>query len=74
VSPAFPFRTPGRVGAVLIRRSGKWHRKLRKAGVHAELHLVEGASHFTYFIEPFAEESQDVFAELARFLDTHLGS
>lgn len=50
------------------------HRKLRKAGVHAELHLVEGASHFTYFIEPFADESQDIFAEMARFLDTHLGS
>lgn len=50
------------------------HRKLRKAGVHAELHLVEGASHFTYFIEPFAEESQDIFAETARFLDYHLGS
>ncbi len=50
------------------------HRKLRKAGVHAELHLVEGASHFTYFIEPFAQESQDIFTEMARFLDTHLGS
>lgn len=50
------------------------HRKLRKAGVHAELHLVEGASHFTYFIEPFAEESQDIFTEMGRFLDTHLGS
>ncbi|MCW1958922.1 MAG: alpha/beta hydrolase [Mycobacterium sp.] len=50
------------------------HRELRKARVHAELHLVEGASHFTYFIEPLAEESQDIFAETARFLDTHLGS
>ncbi len=50
------------------------HRKLRKAGVHAELHLVEGASHFTYFIEPFAAESQDIFTEMAHFLDTHLGS
>jgi len=50
------------------------HRKLRNAGVHAELHLVEGASHFTYFIEPFAEESQDIFAEMALFLDTHLES
>lgn len=49
------------------------HRKMRKAGVHAELHLVEGASHFTYFIEPFAQESQDIFAEMALFLDTHLG-
>ncbi|MGB2810872.1 MAG: alpha/beta hydrolase fold domain-containing protein, partial [Mycobacterium sp.] len=59
---------------LLLSQSVLMHRKLRKAGVHAELHLVEGASHFTYFIEPFAEESQDIFGEMARFLDTHLGS
>lgn len=50
------------------------HRKLRRAGVVADLHLMEGASHFTYFIEPFAPESQEVFAEMALFLDRHLGS
>ncbi|MGD9622378.1 MAG: alpha/beta hydrolase fold domain-containing protein [Mycolicibacterium sp.] len=50
------------------------HRKLRKAGVDADLHLVEGASHFTYFIDPFAPESQDIFAEMALFWDQHLGS
>lgn len=59
---------------LLLSQSVLMHRKLRKAGVHAELHLVEGASHFTYFIEPFADESQDIFAEMAGFLDTHLGS
>ena len=48
------------------------HRKLRRAGVPAELHLVEGAAHFHYFINPFADESQDVFAEMAGFLDRHL--
>jgi hypothetical protein len=40
----------------------------------ADLHLVEGASHFTYFIDPFAPESQDIFAEMALFWDRHLGS
>ncbi len=50
------------------------HRKLRNAGVAADLHLVEGASHFTYFIDPFAVESQEIFAEMARFWDRHLGS
>lgn len=59
---------------LVLSQSVLMHRKLRKAGAHAELHLVEGASHFTYFVEPFAEESQDIFAETARFLDTHLGS
>ena len=49
------------------------HRKLRKAGVEAELHLSEGASHFTYFMDPFAPESQDVFDEMSRFWDRHLG-
>jgi acetyl esterase/lipase len=50
------------------------HRTLRKAGVRADLHLVEGASHFTYFIDPFAAESQDIFTEMALFWDSHLGS
>ena len=50
------------------------HRRLRNAGVDADLHLVEGASHFTYFIDPFAPESQEIFAEMALFWDSHLGS
>lgn len=48
------------------------HRKLRRAGVPAELHVVEGASHFQYFINPFAEESQEIFGELQLFLDRTL--
>ena len=48
------------------------HRKLRRAGVPAELHVVEGASHFQYFINPFAEESQEIFGELRLFLDRTL--
>ncbi len=48
------------------------HRKLRRAGVPADLHVVEGASHFQYFINPFADESQDVFTEMRLFLDRTL--
>jgi acetyl esterase/lipase len=48
------------------------HRKLRRAGVPAELHVVEGASHFHYFLNPFAAESEDVFTEMALFLDRYL--
>jgi monoterpene epsilon-lactone hydrolase len=58
---------------LILSQTVLMHRKLRKAGVDAELHLVEGASHFTYFIEPFAPESQYIFAEMARFWDRHLG-
>jgi monoterpene epsilon-lactone hydrolase len=48
------------------------HRKLRRAGVPAELHVVEGASHFQYFINPFAPASHDVFTELRLILDRTL--
>ena len=48
------------------------HRKLRRAGVPAELHVVEGASHFQYFINPFAYESREIFGELRLFLDRTL--
>ncbi len=59
---------------LLLSQSVLFHRKLRAAGVVADLHLVEGASHFSYFVDPFAPESQDIFAEMARFWDTHLGT
>jgi pimeloyl-ACP methyl ester carboxylesterase len=48
------------------------HRKLRRAGVPADLHVVEGASHFHFFLKPFAAESEDVFTEMAFFLDRYL--
>lgn len=50
------------------------HRKLRAAGAIADLHLVEGASHFTYFISLFATESREIFAEMSAFWSTHLHS
>ena len=50
------------------------HWKLRQAGVTADLHVMEGASHFTYFIEPFAPESQHIFAKMSPFFDEHLES
>lgn len=59
---------------LILSQSVLFHRKLRNAGVEADLHLVEGASHFSYFVEPFAAESQDIFAEMARFWDKHLGT
>ena len=49
------------------------HRKLRAAGVEAELQLFEGQSHAQYMRDPNAPETKEYFAEVARFFDLHLG-
>jgi acetyl esterase/lipase len=48
------------------------HRKMRAAGVEAELHVFEGQSHAQYAADPFAPETKEHFEELARFFDKHL--
>jgi acetyl esterase/lipase len=48
------------------------HRKMRAAGVEAELHVFEGQSHAQYAGDPFAPETKEHFEELARFFDKHL--
>ena len=49
-------------------------RKLRRAGVEAELQVFEGMSHAQYNFEPTAPESKEAFTEIARFFDRHLGN
>ena len=49
------------------------HRKLRRAGVEAELQVFEGMSHAQYNFDPFAPETKEVFTEVASFFDKHLG-
>ena len=49
------------------------HRKLRRAGVEAELQVFEGMSHAQYNFDPFAPETKEAFGEIARFFDKHLG-
>jgi acetyl esterase/lipase len=48
------------------------HRKLRSAGVEAELHVYEGMSHAAYLVSFPAPESRDALGEIARFFDRHL--
>jgi monoterpene epsilon-lactone hydrolase len=48
------------------------HRKLRAAGVEAELHVFEGQSHAQYYADPYAPETKEHFQELTRFFDAHL--
>jgi hypothetical protein len=50
------------------------HRKLRRAGVEADLHVYEGQSHADYLIVWNAPESNEHFAELNAFLLRHLQS
>ena len=50
------------------------HRKMRAAGVVAELHVFEGQSHCQYELDPFAPETKEHFAELASFFNRYLSS
>jgi len=47
------------------------HRKLRDAGVEADLVVIEGASHADYFLLPDAPESRSVYNDLSNFLKMH---
>lgn len=48
------------------------HRKLRAAGVEADLHVFEALSHAEYFIASGAPESRETYRELGEFLARHL--
>jgi monoterpene epsilon-lactone hydrolase len=48
------------------------HRKMRAAGVDAELQVFEGQSHAQYQADPSAPETKEYFAEVTRFFDQHL--
>jgi acetyl esterase/lipase len=49
------------------------HRKLRQAGVEAELQVFERQSHAQYYRDIKAPETVDYNNEVARFFDRHLG-
>jgi monoterpene epsilon-lactone hydrolase len=48
------------------------HRKLRQAGVIADLHVFEGQSHAQYAGDPDAPETKEHFGELTMFFDKYL--
>jgi monoterpene epsilon-lactone hydrolase len=48
------------------------HRALRRAGVEADLNVYEGMSHAQY-AGPGMPEAREVFGDMARFFDAHLG-
>ena len=48
------------------------HRKLRDAGVDADLEVYEGLSHAQFTSDASAPVTKQVFTEIARFFDVHL--
>lgn len=57
---------------LFLSNTVRTHRKLRRAGVEAELHVFEGLSHSQFRGEPTAPEVKEHFGELARFFDSRL--
>jgi monoterpene epsilon-lactone hydrolase len=58
---------------LLLSNTVRVHRKLRQAGVEAELHVYEGQSHAHYMRDVNAPETKEAFEEIARFFAKHLG-
>jgi len=48
------------------------HRKMKEAGVIADLNVYEGLSHVEYFVVPDAPESKEVYRELKKFLEQYM--
>ena len=57
---------------MFLSDTARTHRKLRAAGVVADLHVYEGVAHADYLIFPASPESQDVFQEVSSFFKKHL--
>jgi epsilon-lactone hydrolase len=58
---------------LLLSNTVRVHRKLREAGVDAQLEVYEGQSHAQYQSDDRAPETQEAFREIATFFDKHLG-
>jgi monoterpene epsilon-lactone hydrolase len=58
---------------LFLSNTVRTHRKLRRAGVTAELQVFEGESHAQYDFNVDAPETKEAFTEIARFFDRHLG-
>jgi monoterpene epsilon-lactone hydrolase len=58
---------------LFLSNTVRTHRKLRRAGVEAELNVYEGQSHAQYMGNVDAPETKEAFTDITRFFDTHLG-
>lgn len=57
---------------LLLSNTVRVHRKLREAGVEAQLQVFEGESHAQYLRDDTAPETEEAFKEIAGFFDRHL--
>ncbi|RZU41602.1 alpha/beta hydrolase [Edaphobacter modestus] len=58
---------------LLLSNTVRVHRKLREAGIDAQLEVFEGQSHAQYQFDDRAPETKAAFGEITAFFDTHLG-
>jgi epsilon-lactone hydrolase len=58
---------------LLLSNTVRVHRKLRQAGVRADLHVYEGQSHAQYMRDANAPETRETYEEIAKFFGEHLG-
>jgi monoterpene epsilon-lactone hydrolase len=58
---------------LLLSNTVRVHRKLREAGVDAQLEVFEGQSHAQYQVDDRVLENKQAFGEITAFFDKHLG-
>ncbi|MGY2850334.1 MULTISPECIES: alpha/beta hydrolase [Bradyrhizobium] len=57
---------------LFLSNTVRTHRKLRRAGVIADLNVYEGQSHAQYQFNVDAPETKETFTDIARFFDRYL--
>lgn len=58
---------------LLLSNTVRVHRKLRAAGVEAQLEVYEGQSHAQYSRDDRLPETREAFGEITKFFDRYLG-
>jgi acetyl esterase/lipase len=58
---------------LFLSNTVRTHRKLRRAGVEADLNVYEGESHAEYYVNVDAPETRESMMDIANFFDRHLG-
>jgi acetyl esterase/lipase len=58
---------------LLLSNTVRVHRKLRQAGIEAQLQIYEGQSHAHYIRDDSSPETKEVFEEISGFFSKHLG-
>jgi len=56
----------------LLSTTIKVHRKLRQAGLDAQLHVYEGQSHSQYLFNPLSATTREIYKEISLFFDKYL--